>query len=392
MGDGNSLVNFGDLTKPATVLIEKISDAIGGAFLPYQIKRVAKAEAEAEIIKAVANIEISEIQKRGLVRMIEEEGKRQENIESITAHSLNNLNENATPEAIENDWLANFFEKCKLISDNEMQSLWAKLLAGEANNPGTFSKRTVNFISTLDKSDAQLFTSFCTFCWGEQCDLPFVYNESHVIYNQHDISFGALKHLESIGLISFDSPYGFNSINHPKTLRLVYYETQVEIEFSNDENNSLAHGKVILTQIGKELAPLCGSVKSDEYLHYILNEWQRMGYKTWVPEQINAMDSNNYAHDTVLRQTLKQGGDSFDFVVLASELAQLRKAITNVQDSSPQAAVAVGEVAKAEIAAGEKNESEVMRHLKAAGKYAMETATKMGTSVAAEVIKKSMGM
>jgi hypothetical protein len=48
MDDMNSLVNLGDLTKPATVLVEKISDAICGAFLPYQIKRVAKAEAEAE--------------------------------------------------------------------------------------------------------------------------------------------------------------------------------------------------------------------------------------------------------------------------------------------------------------------------------------------------------
>ncbi|HLL76618.1 MAG TPA: hypothetical protein VK421_15295 [Pyrinomonadaceae bacterium] len=50
MSDGNSIVNLGDLTKPATVLIEKISDAVGGVFRPYQIKRLAHAEAEAEKI------------------------------------------------------------------------------------------------------------------------------------------------------------------------------------------------------------------------------------------------------------------------------------------------------------------------------------------------------
>ena len=44
MGSNNSIVNLGDLSKPATVLIEKISDAIGGIFKPYQIKRIAKAE------------------------------------------------------------------------------------------------------------------------------------------------------------------------------------------------------------------------------------------------------------------------------------------------------------------------------------------------------------
>ena len=40
----NPLVNLGDLSKPAVVLVEKISDAVGGIFKPYQIVRVAKAE------------------------------------------------------------------------------------------------------------------------------------------------------------------------------------------------------------------------------------------------------------------------------------------------------------------------------------------------------------
>lgn len=41
------IAKLGDLTKPATVLIEKISEAVGGVFKPYQIVRVAKAQAEA---------------------------------------------------------------------------------------------------------------------------------------------------------------------------------------------------------------------------------------------------------------------------------------------------------------------------------------------------------
>jgi hypothetical protein len=41
----------------------------------------------------------------------------------------------------------------------EMQNLWAQVLAGEANSPGTYSKRTVNFLSSLDKKDAALIYS-----------------------------------------------------------------------------------------------------------------------------------------------------------------------------------------------------------------------------------------
>jgi hypothetical protein len=53
MSEGKSLINIdlGNFSKPATVLIEKISDAVGGCFRPFQIKRIAKAESEAEIIR-----------------------------------------------------------------------------------------------------------------------------------------------------------------------------------------------------------------------------------------------------------------------------------------------------------------------------------------------------
>lgn len=52
MSQENPIAKLGDLTKPATVLIEKISEAVGGVFKPYQIVRVAKAEAEVGRIQA----------------------------------------------------------------------------------------------------------------------------------------------------------------------------------------------------------------------------------------------------------------------------------------------------------------------------------------------------
>lgn len=102
--------------------------------------------------------------------------KKQENIEQITADATRKLNEDAKPENIDNDWIANFFDKCRLVSDREMQSLWSRLLAGEANEPGTYSKRTVGLISSLDKSDAQLFTNLLTFGWFFGDVVPLIYD------------------------------------------------------------------------------------------------------------------------------------------------------------------------------------------------------------------------
>ena len=114
MADGGGLINLGDLSKTATVLIEKISDAVGGIAKPWQIKRVAQAEAKAELIRTEARIQISEIEERALIRMVREEGQKQENIENITAKAIPKLDADAKPENIEKDWLTHFFDRSRL--------------------------------------------------------------------------------------------------------------------------------------------------------------------------------------------------------------------------------------------------------------------------------------
>ncbi|MCA1626178.1 MAG: DUF2806 domain-containing protein [Acidobacteria bacterium] len=101
MPDETSLVNIGDLAKPVTTLIEKIADATGVLYEPRRIRKRAKAEANAELIKAESQIEITALQRRALSRFVQEEGKKQENIEDITEEAIPLLNENSTPENIE---------------------------------------------------------------------------------------------------------------------------------------------------------------------------------------------------------------------------------------------------------------------------------------------------
>src|SRR3989344_6859039 len=154
-----SVIDIGKLSEPATVLVNRISDAVGGVFKPSQLERVAKAEIKAERLKTLSKIKTSQIGMRAIRRFYNEEVQKQKNIENITAKSLPQLTNNAKPQNIEKDWLTNFFDKSRLISDSDMQNIWAKILAGEANAPGKFSKRTINFMSSLDKRDAESFTS-----------------------------------------------------------------------------------------------------------------------------------------------------------------------------------------------------------------------------------------
>jgi hypothetical protein len=264
-----------------------VSDAVGVLFEPYQIKRVAKAEAEAEKTKALATIEITEIEQRGFERLIREEGRKQENIESITYQATQQLGDDAKPENLDDDWLANFFEKCRIVSDSDMQSLWAKLLAGEATTPGSYSKRTVNFISNLDKTDAEMFTKLCTFSWQIGDFTPLIFDIDDSIYRDNGITFDLLNHLDDIGFVTFNHTTGFFRLLPGKYFTVSYYDRPISLELPTDENYELQVGMLLLTQVGQQLAPICVAKRSDEFFEYMVEKWTRENLfpRTPIPQK-----------------------------------------------------------------------------------------------------------
>lgn len=269
----NPLTKLGDLSKPATTLIEKISEAVGGVFKPYQIVRVAKAEAEAERIRAETQIQVTDLHRRAMHRFLEEEAKRQSNIEAITQKAIPQLNDQSTPENMQDDWITNFFEKSRIVSDEEMQHLWARILAGEANAPGSFSKRTVNLMADLDKSDAELFIKLCGFAWTIGNIVPLIYDVQNETYNRHGINFKSLGHLESLGLIQFNSISGFRLLKLPKVIQVFYYGRPLTLTFPKDSDNELDIGNVLLTRAGHELALICGSRPVNDFFDYVQRRW-----------------------------------------------------------------------------------------------------------------------
>src|SRR5882724_11237743 len=272
----SSLINLGELSKPATVLVEKISDAVGGIFKPYQIVRVAKAEAQADRVRAEGQIEISDLQRRAFHRFLEEEAKKQKNIEEITQKALPLLEEKSKPEEIENDWITNFFDRCRLVSDDEMQSLWSRVLAGEANSPGSYSNRTLSFLSGLDRREANMFAKLCGFAWDIDGLVPFIYL-GHPdfalpdIYEKNGIDERVLKDLQSIGLIQLTD--GRFEMVFPQS-RASYFGREVILRFKHGDKIVLPVGRVQLTNVGQELAPICGADFVEGFFELCINNWK----------------------------------------------------------------------------------------------------------------------
>jgi len=92
---------------------------------------------------------------------------------------------------------------------------------------------------------------------------------------------------------------------------------------------------------------------------------------------------------TAISNAGHQAASHLDLPKLAEELQQLRKALRQeaTEVGHDAAVVAVGE---AEQAAREGNAQGALDHLKKAGKWAFDVATKVGISIASDAIKTAL--
>ena len=157
-------------------LIDTVGEQIGLFLEPYHIRRKGQAEADvtAAETKAKAEIAVVRLENKLALQGLEDrteqrvrrrEAKRQKNLEAITAQAAREIPGSVSDHPVDKDWVAQFFNHCQDVSNEQMQALWSRLLAGEVAKPGSFSLRTLASTRTLSKHDADLFTRFCALLW-----------------------------------------------------------------------------------------------------------------------------------------------------------------------------------------------------------------------------------
>lgn len=163
-----SLVEFKG--KPIEKLIDVISTGIGVLYTPRRIRKEAKAEAERSLILAEAkakkllimNDAENELARRAGQRIVHQELNRQKNIEEIADKVLNYLGESVSEISPEKDWSDRFFNRAQDVSNEELQDVWAKILAEELTSPGKTHLKTLDVLSNLGKTEAIYFNTACS--------------------------------------------------------------------------------------------------------------------------------------------------------------------------------------------------------------------------------------
>ena len=134
-----------------------------------------------------------------------QEEKRQSNIETVVRKAASELEskevENHEPD---HDWTARFFNDIQDVSTEEMQQLYAKILAGEVERPGSTSIKALSILKDLDRSTAMLFRTLCSASISISPVLSLGGDATQNSLTKFGLSFDKLNILNEHGLIIAD--------------------------------------------------------------------------------------------------------------------------------------------------------------------------------------------
>ena len=157
------------------------------------------------------------------------------------------------------DWHTRFYEACGNISDDEIQQIWASVLAGEIQNPGSYSLRTLECLRNLTKEEAKLFKKVCdcSAYIGGSAFLP----QFGGVMEKNGVSYNDVLKLDDCGLLKSDAGiYKNMMVNNDYTI-LSADESRVLLVRVREgsSNDCLKLSEYMFTVAGNELYSVVGS-------------------------------------------------------------------------------------------------------------------------------------
>lgn len=232
-----------------TALLDKLEHAVGWCANHDTPSRTAVNT----YIEEIQNSDKDPLVKAALIsnaRKIVKEYCNQKNIVSIAIQSVKS---DAKPENIDDDWLAQFMDKARLVSAEEFQLIWGKILANECNHPGCVPRALLEILPRMDRSDAEAFTALKSVSveLGDAISPVVVYNKLSY-YEQWNITFDSIMNLQALGLVAANLGDFFEGYAVSSTMSTTanYYGKKIDLSPPNE----LPVGCAVYTKTGDALA------------------------------------------------------------------------------------------------------------------------------------------
>lgn len=162
------------------------------------------------------------------------------------------------------DWYVRFYQASGNVSDETMQDLWAKLLAGEVSKPSTYSFKTIDVLRNLSKKDAELFQRVCSYSFCNANQIPILPRYDDYL-EKYNIAYSDILKLSEQGLIFNDGTI-VQSVNITEESKLLFWDTEtvMTIKLSDGKDTKVYIHEYPFTQVGAEISTLVSVNVSDE--------------------------------------------------------------------------------------------------------------------------------
>ncbi len=198
------------------------------------------------------------------------------------------------------DWFLRFFESASYISNKDMKFLWAKVLSGEIENPGSFSLRTIEVMRNMSSKEAKTFENLTQYILKDiDGALFFLFddydntiNEKHGLYGENFLLLGELGLISPIRLDSRIA--NLNDVNY-----CIYNKNiGLFLKSNTDDNIEIRYTNYTLSNIAIELISLFEYKSNDDY---IIDLGKDMKRKFENEIKINAYYINNIVEREIVR-------------------------------------------------------------------------------------------
>ncbi|MEI6859385.1 MAG: DUF2806 domain-containing protein [Shewanella sp.] len=201
-------------------------------------------------------------------------------------------------EDIDPDWFSRWRDCAEKVSSEELQRLWAKALAGEIVNPGSYSLRTLEFIRNISQKEANEISKLA----------PYVISGS--VYHGPSIekaglNFSYLLEMEDLGILSGIKGNGLqlsmSSLIDGSYQNHIVHNNKVLI-MKNEIKEKKANFSVYkVTSIGKEVLSLGVFPMTEEYLEEIGTKAKQQGFEVTLADWVqSSKETGRYSNPRIL--------------------------------------------------------------------------------------------
>lgn len=249
----------------------------------YLAKKKAQTDAEVEILRLQGQEKVAQY-------VLARNNQKVENVEEIVSKAKQQFasDEQVSEEPVEKDWMNRFLNIAEEISDEEMQDIWGRVLAGEIKKPKSYSLRTLEVLRNISKEEAKLIIKVSNYINGND----------YVCAEEDCLNIIDQATLGEIGVLCSDLI--FRTYTIPENGVLSYaLNKYIKINIYASPHKEINITAKKLTQAGKEIMNLVEEHNYNVFLDFLSKKLKSKGATRVTINEIVNWNGNQYQYKKI---------------------------------------------------------------------------------------------